>query len=96
VVGATRCCSLAGAGETATSLAIKKRGFHQTLGILLDGGATIPRVKAMERYAIDQGFKITAKIIARCGADSLDVDGTMSEEYISYVFERAKASSTGK
>jgi ankyrin repeat protein len=76
-------------GETAVSLAIKARGFHRTLGVLLDAGAKIPRRKALERYALEHGFPITAKIIASYGDGSFDVDTTMTLEYIDFTYERA-------
>ena len=75
--------------ETATSLAIKARGFHRTLGVLLDVGAKIPRRKALERYALEHGFSITAKIVASYGDNNFEVDTTMTIEYINFTYERA-------
>ncbi len=80
------------AGETAATLAIKKRGFHYTLGVLLDAGAKIPRCKSMERYCIDCGYMVTAEIVAQCGDGTLDVDLSMKPETIRYVYARAKKS----
>lgn len=79
-------------GETAVTLCIKKRGFHRTLGLLLDAGACIPglRRRALERFAIENGFRLTANIIARAAVDlTVDVDDTMDASYIRFTFERA-------
>ena len=77
-------------GETAASLAIKKRGFHHTLAVLLDAGAQIPRRKAFERFCVDSGYRITAQILANYGDKSLEVDDTMTAEYVQFMYERAR------
>lgn len=77
-------------GETAVTLAIKKRGFHHTLGVLLDRGANLPRRKPLERFAIDNGYSITAQVIANFGDASFEVDETMTKEYFLFVYQRAK------
>lgn len=74
-------------GETATTLAIKKRGFHMTLLALMNAGASIPRKKALERFAISHGYTITAQILAN---NSMDVDETMTPEYVEVVYQNAK------
>jgi ankyrin repeat protein/uncharacterized protein YegL len=74
--------------ETAVTLAIKKRGFHRTLGVLLGAGANIPRQKALERYAIDHKFVLTANIVGRFDK-SVDVDVSMSTEYIMFQYQKA-------
>jgi ankyrin repeat protein len=76
--------------ETATTLAIKKQGFHHALGYLLDAGATIPRPKKLERYAIENGYPITAQIISTCNETSVMVDSTMKNDYIEYLYQRTK------
>jgi len=78
--------------ETAVTLAIKKRGFHHTLHALLEAGATIPRVKLLERYAMEHHFQITASIISRFGDGTVDVDETMTPEYVQFMFQKAKES----
>lgn len=79
------------AGECAVSLCIKKRGYHRTLNALLDAGATIPRRRALERFALEHGYTITGRIISLRGDVSHDVDETMKPEYIQFVYERAVA-----
>jgi ankyrin repeat protein len=78
-----------GDNETAVSLCIKARGFHHTLGALLDAGASIPRRKSLERFAMENGYVITAKIISSYGDGSVDVDTTMTLEYVDFTYERA-------
>lgn len=75
-------------GETAVTLAIKKRGFHQTLGVLLDAGAKIPRVKKMERFAIEHGFPLTAQVVGNFGDGSMDVDSSMTPTYVRFLYGR--------
>jgi len=78
--------------ETAVTLAIKKRGFHRTLGHLLDAGATIPsdRKKGLERYAIDYEYPITANIISNLSESATTVDESMTKEYIMFAYNRLK------
>jgi len=75
--------------ETPVTLSIKKRGFFLTLGLLLDQGVTIPRVKPMERFCLDQGWVRTAKIVSKFGDGSLNVDISMSWDTVNFVYERA-------
>lgn len=79
-------------GETALTLAIKKRGFHYTVGHLLDKGAKIPRLKSLERYAIENGFKITAEILSNQSKleEKIKINETMTSEYILYCYNREK------
>ena len=57
--------------ESAITLAAKKRGFHKTLGVLLDNGGTVPsnRIKTLERYCIDNRFAITARVLGSLSDD---------------------------
>jgi len=79
-------------GETAVTLSIKKGGFHRTLVALMHAGAKIPRVKAFERFCIDHGYPLTAQVLSRAEETSLDIDETMTPEYIRFMYERAKES----
>lgn len=82
-------------GETAVTLAIKKRGFHKTLGHLLDYGATVPehRRKGLERFAIDNGYPITAQILSNLSENNCTVDESMTPEYIMFSYNRLKNNS---
>ena len=82
-------------GETAVTLAIKKRGFRRTLQILLDNGGCIPesRQKGLEQYAIATGYVDTADIISNYksnGINSLDVEINegMTRNYVSYMWKK--------
>jgi ankyrin repeat protein len=88
-------------GESAMTMAIKKRGYHFTIGALLDVGVQITRPKSLERYAIEQKYLITAQIIARiaeqqaAGAGesiAIKIDASAKPEFVQYMFERALAS----
>ncbi len=77
--------------ETATSLAIKKRGYHKTLSVLLEFGATIPRAKHLQQFAISQGFERTANLIATVSLDQdMDVDTTMTSAYVEFKYNHLK------
>ena len=80
-------------GETAVTLAIKKHGYHHTLGVLLDSGAVIPRRKSIERFAIDNGYTITAEIISNYGDGKIEVDETMTDKYVKFMYQKAKGGS---
>jgi len=77
-------------GETPTTLAIKRRGFHKTLGVLLDHGYQVPgaRIKALQRFAIDGGYRITADILGGLTEDSSMADESMTAEYVRFTFGR--------
>jgi hypothetical protein len=77
--------------ETALTLSIKKRGYHKTIGILLDHGAVIPdgRAKYLEQYAISKGFSITADIIGGIGDGGSEINISMKPDYIEYLFNRS-------
>jgi len=87
-------------GETPITLAIKKRGFHRTIGILMSHGAYVPekRLKSLHRYAIDNKFPLTAElldnIISSGGTEPETIDvnmaTTMTEPYIKFLYEKAK------
>lgn len=75
--------------ESAATLAIKKRGFHHTLRTLLEAGATVPagRKAALERFAIANGYVLTAEVIS--SDVNAAVDASMSSQYIQFAFQRA-------
>jgi ankyrin repeat protein len=77
-------------GETPVTLAIKRRGFHRTLGILLDSGYKVPpaRVKALQRFALEGGYKITAEILSGLTEDTSVADESMTAEYVRFTFNR--------
>lgn len=82
-------------GESAVTLAIKKRGFHMSLMVLIGAGACIPsgRKKTLERYCIDNKFTRTSVFLQAIGDKvTYDIDETMSEDYIRYVYGQAKVS----
>lgn len=77
-------------GETPVTLAIKRRGFHRTLGVLLDAGYAVPghRVKSLQRFAVDCRYTVTANILSSLSEDSSCVDESMTPEYIRFAFKR--------
>jgi len=45
-------------GETAITLAIKRRGFHKTITMLLDAGFEVPshRLKGLQKFCVGDGL----------------------------------------
>jgi ankyrin repeat protein/uncharacterized protein YegL len=82
--------------ETALTIAIKKRGFHKTIGLLLDENSTVPsdRKKGLERYAIDYSYSITADILSNLSEDATQIDESMTKEYIMFSYNRMKNNGT--
>jgi ankyrin repeat protein len=81
-------------GESAVTLCIKKRGFHKSLMVLVGAGANVPsqRKKALERYCIDNKYVRTAALLQQIGDTvTYDIDETMSNDYVRYVYGQAKA-----
>lgn len=79
--------------ENAVTLAIKKRGFHHTLRVLLDAGCSIPRKDRLERFAVENKYTVTADLIGNFSnddADSIVVDASMTPDYIVFAYNRAK------
>ena len=76
--------------ETPATLAIKRRGYHKTLGALIAAGASIPadRLKPLNRYAIDHGFVRTATILSEGGDQVAEVDMNMTESNIRFQYTR--------
>lgn len=44
-------------GETAVTLAIKRRGFHKTITVLLEAGFEVPghRLKGLQKFCVGDG-----------------------------------------
>lgn len=80
--------------ESALTLAIKARGYDKTICLLLEHGANIPqgRKKPLEMFAIANKYKRTATIISALDDNciiSMDVDSSMTVDYIKYTYMRA-------
>lgn len=77
-------------GETAVTLAIKKQGFYRTIRLLLNAGATIPanRRRALEQYAIEKGYRVTANLIASTSENITTINKSMGPETIKFIYER--------
>jgi uncharacterized protein len=78
-------------GETAITLAIKKKGYWKIMQSLLKNGATIPenRKKPLEQFAISTDRKKTAKMIASISADVKEAYPTMEPAYIQFMYDIA-------
>ena len=79
-------------GETAITLAIKKRGFWKTVELLLSHGHTIPpnRLDGLKQYAIESGFVKTGNILSGLGENLTSINNSMKVDYIRYLFEQAE------
>jgi ankyrin repeat protein len=77
-------------GETPLTLAIKKRGFWKLMQLLFNKGTTIPskRKKALEKYAIAEGYIKTADILRCMGDDPTEVNDTMPAEFIQFQYDK--------
>eukprot|EP01084_Bolivina_argentea_P002249 4157_1 len=78
-------------GETAMTLAIKKRGYYHTIRILLKYNCKIDpeRSEALEQFAINNNYIITAKLIRDLRTNSSDPNKFMTSEYLIYLYEDA-------
>lgn len=90
-------------GETATTLCIKKSGYHDSLMVLIGAGASIPtvRMKGLERYCFDRGYLKTVKLLGEISSGQatavgagVQFDSSMSKDYILYAYGQARASNT--
>ncbi|CAD7930888.1 unnamed protein product [Amoebophrya sp. A25] len=86
------------AGENCVTLAIKARGFTETLAVLLDAGGFIPRNRrrALEEFCVWNDFRRTAEMIRQCGeGEGIDdpasyyVDEKTDTAYLQLLFKRA-------
>jgi len=82
--------------ETAITLAIKKQGFWKCIKMLVRHNAFITddRLKALEAYAVDIGYVVTAKLLATLSNGNADmnckqVDIKMTAEYIDFLYDTA-------
>ena len=80
-------------GESAMTIAIKKRGFWKIIKMLhkLDVGIPENRREALQEYAYDNEYKITGEFLANIGADFRTVNDKMTPEYIRFAYESAKS-----
>lgn len=80
-------------GETAITLAIKKRGFWKTIKTLLHYGHIIPaaRIEGLKQYAIEHGYVQTGKILSSYCADQAVINTSMTDDYIRYLFEECNS-----
>ena len=84
-------------GETALTLAIKRRGFDKTIKYLINAGAKIPanRRTSLLKYAHDNKYTRTAKLLDNMIEENnestmYEVDETMSNDFI--MMQYAKSS----
>jgi len=83
-------------GETALTLAVKKRGYDKTLKLLINSGAKIPhgRRTSILRWAYDNNYCRTVKILNTIPDEDdavYEVSDDMSPEFIREQFAKAKA-----
>lgn len=79
-------------GESALTMAIKKRGFWKTVELLLNYGAEIPknRQKGLEQYCINNKYTKCADVISKhTGTITSTVNDSMTAESIKFIYERA-------
>lgn len=77
--------------ESAITLAIKKRGYHNSMNMLLEAGAIIPshRLKGLQKYALSEGYTRTGEFLAAAGMDVTIADESMKPNEIKFMFARA-------
>ena len=79
--------------ETAITLAIKKRGYYDSLKLLTGAGGYIPtqRVEPLKQFCINNGYVKTAEVISNLnteeGGPKLDLNS--SENYLKFQWESA-------
>lgn len=74
--------------ETALTLAIKARGYNDTVRVLLDAGARIPpsRQDSLFRYCIDHRFQRTSTLLANPSNVITNANAAMSADYLDVAF----------
>lgn len=75
-------------GESAMTIAIKKRGFWKIIKMLnvKDVGVPENRRDGLQQYAYDNGYTITGEFLANIGADFRTVNQKMTPEYIRFAY----------
>jgi ankyrin repeat protein/uncharacterized protein YegL len=85
-------------GETAITLAIKRRGFHESMLLLNAAGAVLAatRVEPLKRFCVQQRFVRTADILSNLNTSSggMQLDLSMNAEYVVFQWESAKRRGT--
>ncbi len=81
------------ANETALTLAVKARGYDDTVNIILKAGAQIPgdRQDALYRYCLDHRFRRTAKLMVNPSSVVTQANATMTEDYLEVAFNSGAA-----
>eukprot|EP01083_Nonionella_stella_P087119 242234_1 len=79
------------AKETSITLAIKKMGYWRTIKVLLEHDAVVPydRSEALEKYAMAHQYVITAKLIRDQRVSSIEINASMSAQYITFLFNQS-------
>lgn len=74
--------------ETALTLAVKARGYDDTVQIIVGAGATIPngRQDALYRYCLDHRFRRTARHMVNPNSVVTHANPTMTEDYLDVAF----------
>ena len=79
--------------ETSLTIAIKRRGFHDSLALLTGAGGYIPksRIEPLKQFCINHGYVRTAEMISNLnteeGGPKLDINA--SESYLKFQWESA-------
>jgi hypothetical protein len=85
-------------GETAMTLAIKRRGFHNSMLLLNGAGGVLSpaRLEPLKRFCVQYGYLRTAEILSNLNTSSegLQLDLSMKPEYILFQWESAKRRGT--
>jgi hypothetical protein len=85
-------------GETAMTLAIKRRGCHDSMLLLNDAGCVLSptRLEPLKRFCVQYGCLRTAEILSNLNTSSegLQLDLSMKPEYVLFQWESAKRRGT--
>lgn len=80
--------------ETPVTLAIKRKGLHDSLAKLTGAGGFIDehRIESLKRFCVQHGFTRTAQIISSMNTNENgpNLDLSMSPEYIRFQWESYK------
>ena len=79
--------------ETSLTLAIKKKGYHDSLKLLTGAGGYLPksRVEPLKKYCINNGYVRTAEMISNLNIDDSEpkLDLSASESYLRFQWDSA-------